>query len=162
MFPRFLLAALFATSAAAEPFSFVALGDTTLRATGRQSTLRPADRRDQRRTAGILDPCRRPPRDTATAAARSQESPAGLFQSFCRPGFLHAGEQRVGRLLEGQSRRGGPDRDTRADAGSVLVEDPRNLGRVRIPLVRESDEIPEFGEFAENARWTFGGGLSRP
>jgi hypothetical protein len=34
---------------------------------------------------------------------------------------------------------------------------PESLGRARLPLVRESDEIPEFSEFAENARWTYGG-----
>ena len=39
----------------------------------------------------------------------------------------------------------------------VFWSKPESLGRVRLPLVRESDEIPEFAEFAENARWTFGG-----
>jgi hypothetical protein len=40
---------------------------------------------------------------------------------------------------------------------AVFWSKPESLGRVRLPLVRESDEIPEFAEFAENARWTFGG-----
>jgi hypothetical protein len=39
----------------------------------------------------------------------------------------------------------------------VFWSKPESLGRVRRPLMRESDEIPEFAEFAENARWTFGG-----
>ena len=39
----------------------------------------------------------------------------------------------------------------------VFWSKPESLGRVRLPLVRESDEMPAFAEFAENARWTYGG-----
>lgn len=40
---------------------------------------------------------------------------------------------------------------------TVFWAEPRSMGRHPLPLVRQSDEMPAHGEFAENARWTQGG-----
>ncbi len=155
MFPRLLLVALVATSAAAEPFDFVALGDTTyappadnslygrlieaINATHPEFAIHVGD------TKGYGD-CGR----------AFQESQRDFFGRFAGPVFYTPGNNEWADCWK--ANRGSADpTEILALMREVFWSKPESLGRVPLPLVRESDELPEFAEFPENARWAFGG-----
>ncbi len=157
MVPRFLLAALLAApvAAAAEPFSFVALGDTTYAVPaddpiygeliGAINAARPAFSVHVGDTKGYGD-CGR----------AFQESQRDFFGRFESPVFYAPGNNEWADCWK--ANRGSADPTAiLALMREVFWSKPESLGRVRMPLVRESDELPGFAEFAENARWTFGG-----
>lgn len=155
MLSRLLLAALIATPAAAEPFSFVALGDTTyaipadnamydgligaINAAGPAFSIHVGD------TKGVGD-CGR----------AFQESQLAFFGRFQAPVFYAPGNNEWADCWK--ENRGS------ADPAAILTmmrglfwSRPESLGSARLPLVRQADESAEFAEFAENARWSFGG-----
>jgi hypothetical protein len=157
MFPRYLLAALLAasTAAAAEPFSFVALGDTTYaipaddaiygELIGAINAARPAFSIHVGDTKGYGD-CGR----------AFQESQRDFFARFASPVFYAPGNNEWADCWK--ANRGSADPTAiLALMREVFWSKPESLGSARMPLVRESDELPDFAEFAENARWTFGG-----
>ena len=155
MFRRILLAALFATSAAAEPFSFVALGDTTYAPPADNplygelidaiNAAQPAFSIHVGDTKGYGD-CGR----------RFQESQRDFFNRFAGPVFYTPGNNEWADCWKANRNAADPT-EILALMREVFWSKPESLGRVRLPLVRQSDEIPEFAEFTENARWTFGG-----
>ena len=157
MFPRLLLAALLATSAtaAAEPFSFVALGDTTYaipaddplyaQLIGAINAVRPAFSIHVGDTKGYGD-CGR----------AFQESQRDFFARFAGPVFYAPGNNEWADCWK--ANRGSADPTAiLALMREVFWSRPESLGSVRMPLVRESDELPDYAEFAENARWAYGG-----
>ena len=157
MLRTFVLAALVATSAAAaaDSFSFVALGDTTYAIPADDpiygqlidaiNAERPAFSIHVGDTKGYGD-CGR----------AFQESQRDFFDSFAGPVFYTPGNNEWADCWK--ANRGSADpTEILALMREVFWSRAESLGRVRLPLVRESDELPEFAEFAENARWTFGG-----
>jgi hypothetical protein len=155
MLPRVLLAALFATSAAAEPFAFIALGDTTYAPPADNAlydqlidainAAQPAFSIHVGDTKGYGD-CGR----------AFQESQWEFFGLFTGPVFYTPGNNEWADCWK--ANRGAADPTEILELmRDVFWSEPKSLGRASLPLVRESDEIPDFAEFAENARWTHGG-----
>jgi hypothetical protein len=155
MFPRILLAALFATSASAEPFSFIALGDTTYAP--------PADNQLYGQLIDAINAAQPAfsihvgdTKGYGDCGRTFQESQREFFNRFAGPVFYTPGNNEWADCWK--ANRGAADpTEIIALMRDVFWSKPESLGRVRLPLTRESDEIPEFVEFAENARWTFGG-----
>jgi hypothetical protein len=155
MLARFFLAALIAAPAAADPFSFVALGDTTYAPPADNSlygelidainAAHPAFSIHVGDTKGYGD-CGR----------AFQETQLGFFNRFADAVIYTPGNNEWADCWK--ANRGSADpTEILALMRGIFWSKPESLGRARIPLVRESDEIPGFAEFAENARWTYGG-----
>jgi hypothetical protein len=155
MLARILLAATFATSAAAEPFTFVALGDTTY--------ARPADDPLYDHLIGAINAARPAfsihvgdTKGYGDCGRAFQESQRAFFNRFAGPVFYTPGNNEWADCWK--DNRGAADpTEILTLMRAVFWSRPESLGRATLPLVRESDEIPEFAEFAENARWTLGG-----
>jgi hypothetical protein len=155
MLARFFLAALIAAPAAADPFSFVALGDTTYAPPADNSlygelidainAAHPAFSIHVGDTKGYGD-CGR----------AFQETQLEFFNRFADAVIYTPGNNEWADCWK--ANRGSADpTEILALMRGIFWSKPESLGRARIPLVRESDEIPGFAEFAENARWTYGG-----
>jgi hypothetical protein len=155
MLLRLLLAALIATPAAAEPFSFVALGDTTYSIPADHpiydglieaiNAAQPAFAIHVGDTKGAGD-CGR----------AFQETQLGFFGRFTAPVFYTPGNNEWADCWK--ENRGSADPvEVLAMMREAFWSKRESLGRARLPLVRQADEMPAFGEFAENARWSFGG-----
>ena len=155
MLARFLLAALIAAPAAADPFSFVALGDTTYAPPADNSlygelidainAAHPAFSIHVGDTKGYGD-CGR----------TFQQTQLEFFNRFAAAVIYTPGNNEWADCWK--ANRGSADpTEILALMRGIFWSKPESLGRQRLPLVRESDEIPEFAEFAENARWTYGG-----
>lgn len=157
MFPRLLLAALLATTtaASAEPFSFVALGDTTYAI--------PADDPIYAELIGAINAARPSfsihvgdTKGFGDCGRAFQEKQRDFFARFEGPAFYAPGNNEWADCWK--ANRGSADPTAiLALMREVFWSKPESLGRVRMPLVRESDELPDFAEFAENARWSYGG-----
>jgi hypothetical protein len=157
MLVRYLLVAacLAAPLASAQPFSFVALGDTTYanpkdnpiydKLIGAINDARPAFSVHVGDTKGFGD-CGRP----------FQESQLAFFNRFAGPVFYAPGNNEWSDCWKA-NRNGADPTEILAMMRDVFWSKPQSLGARTLPLVRESDELPEFREFAENARWSFGG-----
>ncbi len=155
MIVRILLAALFATSAAAEPFTFVALGDTTYAP--------PADNQLYGQLIDAINAAH-PAFSIHVGDTKGygdcgrvfQESQRDFFNRFAGAVFYTPGNNEWADCWK--ANRGAADPiEILTLMREVFWSKPESLGQVRLPLARESDEIPEFAEFTENARWTFGG-----
>lgn len=155
MLARLILVALFATSASAEPFSFIALGDTTY-----------APPADNSLYGGLIDAINaaKPAFSIHVGDTKGygdcgrafQETQRDFFNRFADPVFYTPGNNEWADCWK--ANRGSSDPiEILALMREVFWSKAESLGRTRLRLVRESDEIPEFAEFAENARWTFGG-----
>jgi hypothetical protein len=155
MLARFLLAALIAAPAAADPFSFVALGDTTYAPPADDSlygelidainAAHPAFSIHVGDTKGYGD-CGR----------TFQQTQLEFFNRFAAAVIYTPGNNEWADCWK--ANRGSADpTEILALMRGIFWSKPESLGRARIALVRETDEIPEFAEFAENARWTYGG-----
>jgi len=156
MLLRVLLASLLSSPAvSAESFSFVALGDTTYaipadnpfydELIGAINAARPAFSIHVGDTKGFGD-CGR----------AFQESQRAFFGRFAAPVVYTPGNKEWADCWK-------PNRGA-ADPTEILKlmrevfwSEPRSLGGARLALEREADALPEFAEFAENARWSFGG-----
>jgi hypothetical protein len=155
MLTRLLLAALFATPAAAEPFSFVALGDTTYAI--------PADNVIYEELIGAINAAGPAfsihvgdTKGYGDCGRAFQESQRDFFNRFAGPVFYAPGNNEWADCWK--ENRGAADPTViLALMRDVFWSRPESLGRVRMPLVRQSDETAEFPEFRENARWSFGG-----
>jgi hypothetical protein len=156
MLRTLVLAALVATStaAAAESFSFVALGDTTY--------ANPADDPIYGQLIDAIN-AQRPAFSIHVGDTKGygdcgrafQESQQAFFAHFADPVFYTPGNNEWADCWK--ANRGSADpTEILALMREVFWSRAESLGRVRMPLVRESDELPQFAEFAENARWTFG------
>jgi hypothetical protein len=156
MLPRSLLLTLLAATAAAEPFSFVALGDTTYAIPADNplyekliqaiNDVRPAFSIHVGDTKGFGD-CGR----------AFQESQRAFFDRFAAPLFYAPGNNEWADCWK-ENRGAADPTEILKLMREVFWSEPRSLGASRLALVREADALPEFSEFAENARWTFGGG----
>ena len=154
MLPRLLLATLFATTAAAEPFSFVALGDTTYAI--------PADNTLYEQLIGAINAARPAfsihvgdTKGFGDCGRAFQESQRNFFRSFTGPVIYTPGNNEWADCWK--ENRGSADPTTiLAMMRDVFWSEPWSLGASRLPLAREADEFPGFAEFTENARWTFG------
>jgi hypothetical protein len=155
MLARLLLAALFATSASAEPFSFVALGDTTYAPPADNSLYdalidavndaHPAFSIHVGDTKGYGD------------CGRSfQQTQVEFFNRFAAPVFYTPGNNEWADCWK-ENRGSADPTEILALMRGMFWAKAESLGKSRLPLVREADEVPEFAEFAENVRWTFGG-----
>jgi hypothetical protein len=155
MFLRILVAALFATSAAAEPFSFVALGDTTYAP--------PADNQLYGQLIDAINAAQPAfsihvgdTKGYGDCGATFQETQRDFFNRFASPVFYTPGNNEWADCWK--ANRGAADPiEILTLMRKVFWSKPESLGRVRLALTRQSDEMREFAEFAENARWTFGG-----
>jgi hypothetical protein len=154
MFTRVLLATLFATSAAAEPFSFVALGDTTYAI--------PADNPLYAQLIGAINAAQPAfsihvgdTKGYGDCGRAFQESQRNFFNAFAGPVFYTPGNNEWADCWK-ENRGAADPTEILGLMREVFWSTPESLGRVRLPLVRESDRIPEFAEFRENASWTFG------
>jgi hypothetical protein len=146
--------ALLAASATPERFGFVALGDTTYAI--------PADNPLYERLIGAIN---------ASAPAFSihvgdtkghgecgrafQETQRAFFNTFADPVFYAPGNNEWADCWKA-NRGGGDPTEILRLMREIFWSEPTSLGRRRLPLVRESDALPEFPEFAENARWSYG------
>ncbi len=155
MLLRLLLAALIATPAAAEPFSFVALGDTTYSI--------PADHPIYDGLIAAINAAQPAfsihigdTKGAGDCGRAFQESQREFFGRFTAPVFYTPGNNEWADCWK-ENRASADPTEILAMMREVFWAKPESLGRPRLPLVRQADEIPEFGEFAENARWSFGG-----
>lgn len=161
MFPGLLLAALCAAlitaspAAVAEPFSFIALGDTTYAS--------PADNPIYGQLIDAIN-AERPAFSVHVGDTKGygdcgrafQESQRDFFARYAGPVFYTPGNNEWADCWK--ANRGSADPiEILALMREVFWSTAESLGRVHMPLVRESDELPEFAEFPENARWSFGG-----
>lgn len=146
---------LFAAWAAAEPFSFVALGDTTYsvpedyplyeKLIAEINAARPAFSIHVGDTKGRGD-CGRP----------FQESQRAFFARYEQPIVYTPGNNEWAECW--RPNRGGADPVAiLAMMREVFWSKPLSLGKAPMPLVRQADAEPSFAEFAENARWRHGG-----
>jgi hypothetical protein len=155
MLSRLLIAVLFSTTAAAEPFSFVALGDTTYaipednaiygELIGAINAARPAFTIHVGDTKGYGD-----------CGQAFQESQKAFFRTFSGPVVYTPGNNEWADCWK-ENRGGADPTEILALMRAVFWSEPKSLGASTLALVRESDELPAFAEFPENARWTFGG-----
>jgi hypothetical protein len=157
MFGRLLLAASLAVPAAAsgEPFSFVALGDTTY--------AKPADDPIYDALIGAIN-AERPVFSVHVGDTKGygdcgrafQETQLAFFSRFSGPVVYTPGNNEWADCWK--ENRGSADPTAiLAMMREVFWAKPASLGRTTLPLVREADELPAYAEFAENARWSFGG-----
>lgn len=140
---------------AQEPFSFVALGDTTYaipgdfplyeQLIGAVNAAQPAFSIHVGDTKGYGD-CGR----------AFQERQRAFFDSYAQPVVYTPGNNEGADCWK-------PNRGS-ADPLAILAlmrevfwSKPESLGATRMPLVRQSDEDPAFAEYVENARWRHGG-----
>jgi hypothetical protein len=155
MLPRLLLAALFATSATAEPFSFVALGDTTY--------AQPADNHIYSQLIDAINAAQPAfsihvgdTKGYGDCGRAFQESQRDFFNRFAGPVFYMPGNNEWADCWK--ANRGAADPvEIPTLMREVFWSKTESLGRVRLTVVRESDDFPEFAEFSENTRWTYGG-----
>ena len=155
MFLRILLTAMFAASAAAEPFTFVALGDTTYAP--------PADNQLYGQLIDAINAAQPAfsihvgdTKGYGDCGRAFQESQRDFFNRFAGPVFYTPGNNEWADCWK--ANRGAADpTEILTLMREVFWSKPESLGQVRLPLVRESTEMLEFAEFMENARWTFGG-----
>jgi hypothetical protein len=140
---------------AAEPFTFVALGDTTYAAPydypiyekliAEINAAKPAFSIHVGDTKGYGD-CGR----------AFQESQRAFFDRYDAPVVYTPGNNEWADCWK--ANRGSAD--PLAILGimrEVFWSKPQSLGKATMPLVRQADDDPDFGEYAENARWRHGG-----
>jgi hypothetical protein len=157
MWPGLLLATLLAASAPAlaEPFSFVALGDTTY-----------APPADDPLYAALIDAINsaRPAFSVHVGDTKGfgdcgrafQEGQRDFFMRFEAPVVYTPGNNEWADCWK-ENRGSADPTEILAMMREVFWSKAESLGRAHMPLVRESDELPGFREFAENARWSHGG-----
>lgn len=155
MLYRSVLLALLATDAVADSFSFVALGDTTYAIPADNPLYdkliqsindgRPAFSIHVGDTKGYGD-CGR----------AFQESQRAFFNRFAAPVFYAPGNNEWADCWK-ENRGSADPTEILKLMRDVFWSESRSLGASRLPLVRQSDAMHEFAEFAENARWTYGG-----
>ncbi len=140
---------------AAEPFTFVALGDTTyappydeplyekLIATINEA--HPAFSIHIGDTKGYGD-CGR----------AFQEKQRAFFDTFAQPVVYTPGNNEWADCWK--ANRGSADPvEILKMMRTVFWAKPQSLGKVTMPVVREADADPDYAEFAENVRWRHGG-----
>ena len=155
MLARLLLAALFAAQAAADPFSFIALGDTTY-----------APPADNSMYGELIDAINAAhpvfsihvgdTKGYGDCGRTFQETQLEFFNRFAAAVIYTPGNNEWADCWKANRGSADPTEILTLMRG-IFWSKPESLGRSRLPLVRESDEVPEFSEFAENARWTYGG-----
>jgi hypothetical protein len=149
------LSLLVALPLSAEPFSFVALGDTTYAAPydyplyekliAEINAASPAFSMHVGDTKGYGD-CGR----------AFQESQRAFFDRYDAPVVYTPGNNEWADCWK--ANRGGADPvEILKIMRDVFWSKPESLGRVKLPLVRQGDADPAFAEFTENARWRHGG-----
>lgn len=154
-----LLAAMIACGSAAagagEPFSFVVLGDTTYHIEGDrplyERLIGVINRSDARFSIHLGDTkgygdCGRPFQDSQRAYVDTFEQ--AVFYTPGNNEFLDCWKENRG---------GHNPADIIAMMRTVFWAEPRSMGRRPMSLQRQRDVMPDFAEFAENARWSYGG-----
>jgi hypothetical protein len=144
-----------ARSAYAEPFSFVALGDTTYavpedyplyeKLIAEINAAEPAFSLHVGDTKGRGD-CGRP----------FQESQRDWFDRYQAPVVYTPGNNEWADCWKPNRNSGDPVAILKT-MREVFWAKPESLGRTKLPLVRQADADAAFSEFAENARWRMGG-----
>ena len=155
MLARVLLLSLFATNAMAESFSFVALGDTTYAI--------PADNPLYDKLIQAINDSRPvfsihvgDTKGYGDCGRAFQESQRVFFNRFAAPVFYAPGNNEWADCWK-ENRGSADPTEILKLMREVFWPEPRSLGASRLPLVRQSEAMREFSEFAENARWTYGG-----
>ena len=141
-------------AAAAPPFSFVALGDTTYsipednplyeRLIGAINAASPAFSIHVGDTKGYGD-CGR----------AFQESQRAFFDSFKTAVFYTPGNNEWADCWK-ENRGSADPTEILKLMREVFYKEPKSRGAGPLPLVRQADADRDFAEFAENLRWTFG------
>ncbi|MGH9464475.1 MAG: metallophosphoesterase, partial [Thermoanaerobaculia bacterium] len=140
---------------AAEPFSFVALGDTTYAI--------PEDHPLYEKLIAVVNEAAPAfsihvgdTKGYGDCGRAFQESQRAFFETYAAPVVYTPGNNEWADCWK-------PNRGS-ADPVEILKimrqvfwSRPESLGRVKMPLVRQADADPAFSEFAENARWRHGG-----
>jgi len=144
-----------APARASEPFTFVALGDTTYRPPydnplyekliGAINEAAPAFSIHVGDTKGYGD-CGR----------AFQEGQRAFFDSYAQPVVYTPGNNEWADCWRENRGRADPLAILRL-MRDVFWSKPVSLGKTTMPLVRQADADPDFPEFAENARWRHGG-----
>lgn len=153
--PHALLALLLGAGAHAEPFSFVALGDTTYaipadnplyeKLIAAINAVEPAFSIHVGDTKGYGD-CGR----------AFQESQRRFFDSFAGAVFYAPGNNEWADCWK-ENRNGADPTEILRLMREVFFADSVSMGGVKQPLVRQADADEGFPEFAENVRWRYGG-----
>lgn len=141
--------------AGAEPFSFVALGDTTYSP--------PADNplyeqliAEIQRAAPAFAIHVGDTKGYGDCGREFQESQRNFFNSYAMPVVYTPGNNEWADCWK--ANRGSADPNAiLALMRGIFWAKPESLGAVKMPLTRQADGGKEFAEFAENARWRHGG-----
>ncbi len=157
MLARSLVFAFLCTApiASGQSFSFVALGDTTYAI--------PADNSIYDALIAAINDARPAfsihvgdTKGRGDCGRVFQESQRTFFNRFSGPVFYAPGNNEWADCWK-ENRGSADPTEILEMMRDVFWSEPKSLGASRLPLVREKDALPEFAEFAENARWTFGG-----
>ncbi len=140
---------------AAPPFSFVALGDTTYAI--------PDDNDLYARLIAAIDAAAPAfsihvgdTKGAGDCGRAFQESQRRFFDRFKGPVMYAPGNNEWADCWKENRGRADPTEILKL-LREVFFKEPSSLGGSRMPLVRQADADPAFAEFAENARWTYGG-----
>jgi hypothetical protein len=144
-----------AARAADAPFSFVVLGDTAYavpadyplyeKLIAAINAAEPAFSIHVGDTKGRGD-CGRP----------VQEKQKAYFDTFEAPVFYTPGNNEWAECWKPNRNNGDPVAILKT-MREIFWSKPESMGKKHLPLVREADADPAFPEFAENARWRYGG-----
>lgn len=146
---------LLAEGASAQPFNFVALGDTTYAVPADnplyEKLIQAINASEPAFSIHVGDT-----KGRGDCGRAFQQGQRAFFDSFAAPVFYAPGNNEWADCWK--ANRGGADpTEILKLMREVFWSEPASLGRRRLPLVRLADALPEFAEFAENARWTYAG-----
>lgn len=153
MFLGFLAAA--AVPLAAEPFSFVVVGDTTYSPPGDyplyEKLIAAINGASPAFTIHVGDT-----KGRGDCGRAFQESQRPFFDHYEAPVVYTPGNNEWAECWK--ANRGSADPVKILDVmREVFWAKPESMGKARMPLVRQADADPAFPEFVENARWRHGG-----
>jgi hypothetical protein len=140
---------------AAEPFSFVALGDTTYAV--------PEDNPLYEQLIAVVNEAAPAfsihvgdTKGYGDCGRAFQETQLAFFETYAAPVVYAPGNNEWADCWK--PNRGSADPvEILGVMRQVFWSRPESLGRAKMPLLRQADADPAFAEFAENARWRHGG-----
>jgi hypothetical protein len=140
---------------AEEPFNFVALGDTTYAI--------PADNPLYEQLIAAINETEPAfsihvgdTKGYGDCGREFQASQRMFFDSFSSAVFYAPGNNEWADCWKANRNSADPT-EILAIVREVFFSEPRSMGARPLPMVRQSDEDEAFPEFAENARWEYGG-----
>jgi len=141
-------------AAAARPFTFVALGDTTYS--------QPADNPLYEKLIATINGAHPAfsihigdTKGYGDCGRAFQQTQRDFFDSYAQPVFYTPGNNEWAECWRANRNSGDPVKIL-AVMRDVFWSRPVSMGQTTLPLVRQADADPDFPDFAENARWRHG------